>query len=249
MSEEKYLRIAEMLAGGGPGLASRITKELRVSGRDIGRARRLVEDGFIAFDGEGKPFFARPVEEAERFLGSRGREGEGDAGGKERGNVGDGASSTAAGAVERVVQGEVASEARARTSQYLVVGKLTSRALRRYAQAKGIPVEEFVEMSGEDLGRTVVEAMDYVTRGKKIEEENRRLREENAFLNRQINPLGRLQIATEFLYRFLEFMAAAKVLGLNLRSSPVIGYYQQLLDGILVGEVPVEWFQGGKPLV
>lgn len=233
---EKYLRIAEMLAGGEPGLASRITRELGVSGRDIGRARRLVGEGFIAFDGEGRPFFARPAEEAERLLGS---------GGRERG-VGGGASSTAEGAVERVVQGEVASEARARTSQYLVVGRLVSKALRRYAQAKGIPVEEFVEMSGEDLGKTVVEAMDYLTRAKRIEEENRKLREENAFLSHQIDPLGRLQIATDFLYRFLEFMAAAKVMGLNLRNSPVIGYYQQLLDGILVGEIPMEWFHGGK---
>ena len=240
MYEEKYLRIAEMLAKGGPGVASRITKELKVSGRDVGKAERLMEDGFIAFGEDGKPYYARPVEEAERFLQS---------GGKVEREVGDGASSTAEGSVDRVVQGEVASEARARTSQYLVVGKLTSKALRKYAQAKGIPVEEFVEMSGEELGKTVVEAMEYLTRAKRIEEENRKLREENAFLNHQINPLGRLQIATDFLYRFLEFMAAAKVLGLNLRNSPAVEYYQKLLDGILVGGVPTEWFQGGKSVV
>lgn len=242
MSGEKYLKIAGMLTSGGPGLASRITKELRVSGREVGKARRLLREGFIAFDEGGEALLH------EALRGRRGfhRGGKGSLRGEGRRGGGSRAEATAEGAVDRVVQGEVASEAKARTSQYLVVGKMVSRALRGYAQKKGMPMEEFLEMSGEELGGTVVEAMEYVTRAKGIEEENRRLREENAFLNRQMDPLGRLEIATEFLLRFLNFMAAAKVLGVNLRNSPAVEYYQKLLDGILVGEIPTEWFQGGR---
>ena len=75
MSEDKYLRIVEMLAGVGPNLASRITKELRVSGRDVGKARRLLGDGFITFGEDCKPYYAKHMEAAERFFGSSVKEG------------------------------------------------------------------------------------------------------------------------------------------------------------------------------
>lgn len=68
--ERKLLEIARLLNEhqGEKGMSAFISKALKVSGRDLGKAKRMMNDGLIFFDDKGEPRLIVPADKFEYFL-------------------------------------------------------------------------------------------------------------------------------------------------------------------------------------
>lgn len=222
--KDKYLQAARMLSQ--KIHATDICKELRLSGRDIGNVKTLMDKGYITLDEKDRPMFARPLEEAEEFIKQL-----------RYTRMGKPPPPTpavsAAKAVEDVIKKETAKEATERTAQYMEIGKKVAGAYWRWAQKMGIPIEEAVK---HDISKIVSEALNFHAKGQKLEARVRELEDVLRLAAQEVDPVLRLKNACIMVYKFLEFATLAEIVGFDIEGSPIISHYQKMIEGYLRGE-------------
>jgi len=230
---EKYLDIAQMLSQGM--YIPEITKKLKVSGKDVGKVRRLLENGYITFDPNGNAKFSAPRQEIEAFLeeydATRKRIRR-EAFEKPKGRPPKDVSEAASDAVEAILKEETAAEAQTRTRQYFQIGKTVAQAYWKWAQKRGIPLEEAVR---HDIGKIVSEALEYHARAKELEKRVMELEDALRAYAKEVDPIVRLRKAARIITDFIQFAALAEIAGFNIEESPLVDHYQKLIEYYLKG--------------
>ena len=220
----QYLTIATMLHEKVP--LPHITREEKVSGKEIGMVKRLMDGNYISVDPEThEASFTAPIEEVEAYLD----ELQWQKTGKRMIKT---PTTSAAEAVEGVIKTEIAKESTERASQYLQIGKVTAQAYWRWCQRMGIPIEEAVK---HDIGRVVKEALEFHAKGKKLEGRVAELEDALRVAAREVDPILRLKNACTLVYRFLEFATLAELVGFEIEGSSLVRHYERLITAYLQG--------------
>ena len=233
---EKYLQIARMLYQRVP--LAEIVEETKVSGKTIGLVNKLIRNGYIDFDKEGRPSFTVSLDEINEFIEEEGfkppktKTKRKRTKGNDFADVSGPPQRAAEKAIEATVKTEIAKEATERTNKYLELGKRIAAAWYKWCQDHKIPFEKAART---DPTPVILQALDYMNKARKIEAENRRLRQALELLAREVDPVVRLKNAAVLMTRFMEFAILAELLGFNVEGSSVIQHYNRLINAYLTG--------------
>lgn len=236
MSEglDKYLAIAKALRDtkGKVGAVKFITGALKVSGRDVGKTKKLIEMGLIRYARDGYPEFTVSEEKVLEVLGEMKK--------TKRPppppppsveELTSRVEDESARSVTEAVVAEVAREASERAQQYINLGKAVRELVVKHAPSLGYTPEQI--SSGVDIDKLVREALSYLAIGKDLEEENKRLRSALAFYVSRLDPVVRLERAMELLTRFAEFALLADALGFDVERMPLAKRYEEMVSKYL----------------
>lgn len=134
--------------------------------------------------------------------------------------------------VKATVEEEVATEARSQTAQLLILGKAVMSAYYKYAAAHGLNIEEIKKTPIHEI---IIRALAKEPKYDALVERNRELEDALQLAMQEVNPLFRLKSAIQLMNEFLLFVDVAESIGLNVGDSPLLGYYQNLLETYLKG--------------
>lgn len=214
------LSIAEMLHRnrGMRHLSAYISKEMGVSGRDVGLAQKLMDLGVIKIvDGE-----AIWDEEAERQARSQLQA------------TAPADTSTAETAIATTVQTHIAQRATLETELLLKAGEAYRRELIAYLIERGERPENWAERNPDEI---LKEAFNALREMPKLREENDRLREIVSIYEERLDPDIRLQKGIELLTNALILDRIYSSLGIDFLNSKAGKTYLQLIDTFIGGAV------------
>ena len=222
LTEEKILQVAKLLqetkGKGQRGLSSDISKELKVSGKQIGQVSRMIEKGLIAFDEEnGEPYFVTPFKHIQKYYLSRET--------KEMAPE-----EIAQKTVVDAVEGQIAEEATTQTHQYFILGKAVWQAYANYAIKKGLTVDDIRQTP---IHEEVIKALEKADKYEVAAEENKLLRDQLAYLQGETDPFIRTKNAMKRTTDILTLLLLLDQGGFNIE--PLIPHYERLIKGYLVG--------------
>jgi len=214
---EKYLAIAELLKRheGEKGVASFICKSLGVSGRDLGKVKRMMNKGVIAFDKEGTPYFTISFDDAKRSIRSAGED-----------------SAVAEDAVVGTVKEAIAGETKAATEQYLILGKAIWQAVAQHFTRKGISPTELRNMP---IHQIIIDALEKADKYPKLEKKIAELEGELKMYRQEVDPMYRLKESCRLIVEFMRTASLAKIAGFNPYA--MLPYYQRLINVYMKGEI------------
>lgn len=212
---EKYLEIARLLRqhAGEKGVASFICKSLSVSGRDLGKVKRMMNKGVIAFDDEGNPYFTISFDDAKRSIRSAAED-----------------TAVAEDTVVGTVKEAIAGETRTMTEQYLILGKAIWQAVATHFSKKGISPQELRNMP---IHQIIIDALEKADRCPKLENKIRDLEGELAMYRKEVDPMYRLKESCRLIVEFMRTASLAKIAGFNPYA--MLPYYQDLIDRYMKG--------------
>jgi len=212
---EKYLSIAELLKRhqDEPRVASFISKSLKVSGKDIGKTKRMMEKGIIAFDEEGNAYYTVNFEDAKKSIETS----------KEDKEV---AEETVVGTVKEAIAGET----KAATEQYLILGKAIWQAVATYFAKKGISPQE---LRNTPVHQIIIDALDKADKYPRLEKKIKELEGELAMYRKEVDPMYRLKESCSLIVDFMRVASLAKIAGFNPYA--MLPYYQKLINQYMKG--------------
>lgn len=201
---EKFLQIAELLNRykNEIGAATLISRELKVSGHTIGKVKRMIDNGLIAFKPDGTAYFTVDIDQIRDFI---------EGGLKEIRPLS--AEQLARRTVTRTFQRAIADESRTQTEQYLILGKAIWQAVSNYLIKKGYTIEDIRNMP---IHKVIIEALQKADAYDDLKPEYDRLLEENAYLKEEIQPLQRLRKVMESLPEMVTYLLLLEELGFNI---------------------------------
>jgi len=213
--QEKYLEISRLWHEhqGEQGVASFICKELKVSGKDLGKVKRMMEKGVIAFDPEGQPFYTISFEDAERAVKSSKED-----------------SAVAEDTVVDTVKGAIAGETKNQTENYLISGKAIWQAYASYAAKKGIDLEE---LKTKPIHQWVLDSLEKAEKYESLKNKVEALEDELAIYKREVDPVMRVKDAIRLTNEFNKARVIAKMWGFPTR--PLVKQYVELLYAYIGG--------------
>ncbi len=200
-------------------LASKLAAELKVSGKTVGKVRRMINTGIIAFNEKGEPYFTVPFEEVEEEIFK-----------KKKMKSPETISKTT---VAKTYQKAIAEESKSQTEQYLTLGRAIWQAFMQWAVKKGYTIDDVRRIP---IHQIIIESLQ---KADQLEETQKILKETNEQLNmykREVDPIMRLRQAATLIKDFLTFAVYAETLGFNIEDTDIIPYYQNLIGAYLKGE-------------
>lgn len=212
---DKYLQIAELWHQheGEQGVASFISKTLKVSGKDLGKVKRMMDKGVIAFDPEGQPFYTISFEDAERAVKSSKED-----------------SAVAEDTVVDTVKGAIAGETKTQTEQYLILGKAIWQAVATFAAKRGISPEE---LKGMPVHQMVLAALENSEKVDPLERKVKDLEGELGMYRREVDPMYRLKESCALIVEFMRAASLAKIAGFNPYT--MIPHYNKVINEYMKG--------------
>jgi hypothetical protein len=205
----------------------KISREGRVSGRDVGKVKRLIDDGYIDFDANGEPFFTKPPEELEARLEAM------------KPRLPDRKDQVALEAVEGRVEEHIASEARGNTDMYITLGRVVWEVYADWAAKKGMNLAN-IEANAPHIAfrRALEKELKY----DRLVREYRNLLEALRIYEAEADPLVRLRKAGKLINRFVELAVANEVISEALGTRLIdtkryADYYSRVLTAYLKGHV------------
>jgi len=212
---EKYLEIARLLRqhAGEQGVASFICRTLKVSGKDLGKVKRMMDKGVIAFDEEGNPYFTINFADAKKAI----RTGEEDRAVAEE---------TVIGTVKEAIAGET----KAMTEQYLILGKAIWQAVAQHFTKKGVSPTELRNMP---IHQIIIDALEKADKYPKLQRKIKDLESELAMYRREVDPMVRLRESCRLIVEFMRVASLAKIAGFNPYA--MLPYYQNLINQYMRG--------------
>jgi len=221
---EKFLEIAELLNRykNESGAATLICKELKVSGHTVGKVKRMIKNGLIAFKPDGTAYFTVSLDQLEDFL---------EGGAKEIRTLSP--EQLARRTVTRTFQRAIADESKTQTEQYLILGKAIWQAVSNYLIRKGYTIEDIRKTP---IHKTIIEALEKADAYEQILPEYRRLKEENAYLKEEIEPLVRLRKVMTSLPEMALYLLLLEEAGFNIE--PIIKTLNRQLNLYVTGTLP-----------
>ncbi|MEM2163697.1 MAG: hypothetical protein QXR62_04655 [Candidatus Bathyarchaeia archaeon] len=221
--KEKLLRVAEMLhrykGTGVKQLSMFISKTLKVSGRDVGLAQRLMDAGVITITENGEAIWNDETEEKlrEEMLAN---------------TVID--TSTAKTAVETTVQTHIAQRATVETEMLLKAGEAYRREMTTYLIEHGVKPEEW---ANRDPDQVIKEAFKALREVPNLRRENENLRKIVQLYEERLDPDIRLQKGIEMLTTALLLDRIYEAFGIDFINSKAGKTYLQLIDKFIGGDI------------
>ncbi len=184
--EEKVLEIARLLKakGGTQGAAAEISRTLGVSGKDIGKVRRMIQQGIIIFNSEGEPQFTIPYDRVVKAIGGRG--------GKRHMLPEDISRETVIDAYKE----QVAKSAKDQTDAMFILANALWQAIVPWFLRRGYTLED---LRTKPIHKTVLEYMEKGEKYDKLLPEYQQLKAENELLKAKTDPIIRLETALNYL--------------------------------------------------
>lgn len=237
---DKYLKIAEKIRDGVVNPKD-IIKELGVSPHDIKTTRWLLDNGYMAFDQKLGVFkLTRPVQEIENELKKRRylkKIAELETG--EERTVHDAIEDNlpeqaAVREIDRTVKEEIAAKAKAWTEEDLKTGKVLRDWYWKYAvKHLGMSPEQAMNVELDKLLPEVFrKAMEY----DKLIDDYRELVEKYNAIAGMLDPIVRLDRGIELLSRVIELVTVLSFLGIDVSQTPIIEYYTNLVEHLIMGK-------------
>jgi len=212
---EKYLEIARLLRqhAGEQGVASFICRTLKVSGKDLGKVKRMMDKGVINFDEEGNPYFTIEFADAKRAIRSSGEDAAV-------------AEDTVVGTVKEAIAGETKSV----TEQYLILGKAIWQAVAQHFARKGISPTELRNMP---IHQIIIDALEKADKYPKLERKIADLEGELKMYRQEVDPMYRLKESCRLIVEFMRTASLAKIAGFDPYA--MLPYYQQMINAYMKG--------------
>jgi len=213
--KEKYLEIAKLLREhtGEAGVATFISKVLKVGGRDIGKASRMMKKGIIAFDEDGNPYFTINFEDVTKALETS----------KEDSEV---AEDMVVGTVKEAIAGET----KAATEQYLILGKAIWQAVATHFAGKGITPQQLRNMP---VHQIVIDSLKKAEKYDKLQKKVKDLEGELSMYRKEVDPMYRLKEACALIVKFMRTASLAKIAGFNPYA--MLPFYQSIINQYMQG--------------
>jgi len=220
---DRYLGIAALYQEykHGRGAVSKICKEAKCTGWDVGDVKKLIERGLIEFDEEGNPSWTASPEDVEAALEA----------------MKPGELKTAEAAVEERVKDRIASQAVATTDQLLTLGEVTWSVYSELAASKGWNLNDIAQNAPHIVfRRALTKEAKYDLMVKDLEVLSGQLR----VFQMEADPLRRLRNAAMLINRVVELaivnQALSETLGTRLLNlDAVLPYYNKVLSAYLKG--------------
>lgn len=198
------------------GVISRICRELAVSGRTVGRARRYLNDGLVQFNEQGEPYYTVDFTQKNTRIAMDERATE-----RAQKTVIDG------------VVGAIADETATITKQYYVLGKAVWQGMMQWASRHGYTPQQLAKMSVHEI---VLDALEKRDRYPEILEENKQLQNTVTFLKGETDPMVRLKASCSLIIEFTKAISLAELAGFNVETSGLIEHYQNMLNNYMRGQ-------------
>ena len=222
---EQYLAIAKLLREYSKDPEKKrqmmplITQELHVSGRDVGKVTKMIDQGFIVYDKRDIPAYTEDMDVIELKM-SKGRPP---------------AIVSTDDAVVRTVQEEIRSESVTSTQQYLILGKAVWAAYTRWAARKGLSVEDIKKTPAHEV---IIRALEKEAAYDRLEKTVRELQEDLNIALKEADPIQRLRQAGSLINRFTELALINEIteeaLGVPLLNmEPLAKHYNNMINAYL----------------
>jgi len=144
-------------------------------------------------------------------------------------------------AVAAEVVTQTAREAGTTARWKFILGDKLWRLYSEYAAHMGWDISKISEHPIDEVfAEALRKSKEYDEMKREVEE----LRRKVALMEYKLDPLGRLEIATNAMLRYIKFAVYARLLGINVAKSPATKYYSTLINGILTFkplEVSEKW--------
>lgn len=221
---DKYLAIAKMLreVKGRPGVVKEITSTLKVSGKDVGIAKRLCLLGHIRFDSNGNPYFASPIEDVEAAIEEI-KEVR-----REAGLDRDDLVEEASRAVDETLRARVAERAATMTEADLRFAEAVVPAVVEYLSKRGFSLQELRENPPHDL---VLEALSKAEKYDELERRVKELEERVRYYESRYSPIEHARMIVSMLTEVALSIAMLRKVGVRIRRGGLLArYYNNVIS-------------------